>query len=139
MGKQGAYLRNISTKHYIMKILLTILLFLLTLNVGAQDSFALKPDKAMHFGVGTAFGATYTGLVLNRGTYNDFDAIVGPQFVMMFIGMGKEAIDFKLRTGHFSWHDIAYNQMGCLTGSLISYGIHKAVEYRNRKREKLKL
>lgn len=118
----------------------TILILLLAFNLNAQgDTWQFQRDKQLHFGVGTAFGATFTHIALIRGGYNDFDAIVGAQMLLVPIGMAKEWVDFTFRTGQFSWHDIAYNQIGCLTGSLITYGIHKGIEHRNKKRQKLKL
>ena len=122
-----------------MKVFIVILVALVHFKSQAQETFSFVNDKQLHYAVGATFGATFTQITLNRGQYKNFETIVVPQMVMVFIGMGKESIDFTFGTGHFCWYDIAYNQLGCLTGSLVTYGIQKVKEKNSRRKYQKKL
>jgi uncharacterized protein YfiM (DUF2279 family) len=122
-----------------MKCSLTVLVFVLSLTVNAQDNLRFTNDKQLHFTAGGHFGAAFTYAALERGNYSVFDSFAAPQMVMMFIGMGKEFYDFSFGSGYASWSDIAYNQIGCLTGSLIASAAHKLKQTRKKRKFKPKL
>ena len=120
-----------------MKALLISIL--LTFTANAQNSFKPSIDKVAHFGVGYTIGYVYTDLKLADSNYTTFDYFASTQLLTAFGGLAKEGIDFSMRTGHFSWHDIAYNQLGALTGTALKLGIEKYKQHRIKKRQKLKL
>lgn len=113
-----------------------ILFTLLSFNLQAQDSFQFTTDKALHFGTFAALSYGFTDLKLADKNYTTFDYFASTQLLTAFGGMLKEGVDFSARTGVFSWHDIAYNQLGALTGTALKLGIEK---YKQHKRQKLKL
>lgn len=120
-----------------MKALL--LSILLTFTASAQDTFKPSIDKVAHFGAGFTLSYVYTDVKMADNNYSTFDYFASTQLLTMFAGMAKEGIDFSFRTGHFSWHDIAYNQLGALTGTALKLGIEKYKENKVIKRQKLKL
>ena len=122
-----------------MKNLITMLILILSFNLTAQNDWAFETDKQLHFGTFTALSYGYTDLKLADNSYTTFDYFASTQMLTMFAGMAKEGIDFSFRTGHFSWHDIAYNQLGSLTGTALKLGIEKYKENKVIKRQKLKL
>ena len=112
---------------------------LLTFTASAQDTFKPSIDKIAHFGAGFTIGYVYTDIKLDDNNYSTFDYFASTQLLTMFAGMAKEGIDFSMRTGVFSWHDIAYNQLGALTGVATKLTIEKIKQYRTTKKQKLKL
>lgn len=110
----------------------TLILILLCFNLYGQDNFKFAPDKQKHFAVGASFGSGMTYYMYKKDHYGDIDAILVPQMPMACIGMAKEMLDVSAgRNG--SMHDVFYGQLGCLTGSLITYGIAKYIDHRKQK------
>lgn len=110
-----------------------VLLMLLFLSINTTYSQQIKLDKVAHFSTFMAASSVYTSAKCVDGNYTFLDHVVSTQMTALFFGGLKEFGDATFLNGTPSWNDILYNQLGALTGTVITYGVNK---WRTSKKEK---
>ncbi len=94
-----------------------------TVNSKKQQDAWFAPDKAKHFAVSAAIGASVGAGLKNNGS-SDCDAATAGISISLVIGAGKEYHDKYISKKYWSWKDMFWNLVGGAVGSHLATGCH---------------
>lgn len=121
-----------------MKQLFIILLFTSVLNAQKGllliDDSIIETDKQVHIALSSGISFVSYLIFETNPKINEVEAFVYANATVFAMGLGKEFLDAQ-----FDFNDIAYNSLGAIVGTTISYFLRKnAKKYETKEQKKLK-
>ncbi|MCF7793435.1 MAG: hypothetical protein K9N09_06770 [Candidatus Cloacimonetes bacterium] len=101
-----------------MKILLILIFIGLVINLPAQNPW-LGKDKVTHFAASTFLTYWSYGLSKYFMENNRNSSFVFSVSLTAFLGGAKEFSDKNIKKTKWSWHDVAYDLAGIITGVIL--------------------